>query len=78
LGRGGALSLQEGLTKWAIYVIEISNLPVIVCTGFNASLDASHMTILKIRALLHKPILRKDLAETVREILDACQKTTGS
>jgi signal transduction histidine kinase/DNA-binding response OmpR family regulator len=54
------------------------DLPVILCTGFNASINANDMALLKVKALLYKPIPKQEIAETVRKILDACQKTAGS
>jgi signal transduction histidine kinase/ActR/RegA family two-component response regulator len=64
--------------KLARAMVEIRpDLPVILCTGFNASINADNMAMMKVQALLHKPILKKELAETVRKTLDACQKAAG-
>jgi signal transduction histidine kinase/DNA-binding response OmpR family regulator len=53
------------------------DLPVILCTGFSASIDARKLAEMKVQALLYKPILKSDIAKAVRKTLDACQKTAG-
>lgn len=46
------------------------NLPVILCTGFSSNLLSSHAKGLGIAAFLSKPLLKKELAKTVRSVLD--------
>jgi signal transduction histidine kinase len=48
-----------------------SDLPIILCTGFSARINEKEAIELGIRAFVSKPILRSDLAETVRSVLDS-------
>ena len=45
------------------------DIPVILCTGFSTKVTAERATNLGIRKLALKPILKNDIAETIREIL---------
>ena len=45
-------------------------LPIILCTGFSASIDAERASELGIRTFLMKPLDSKNLALTVRSVLD--------
>jgi CheY-like chemotaxis protein len=45
-------------------------IPIILCTGFSASIDKERATAMGIRAFVNKPILRRQLIETVRAVLD--------
>ena len=56
----------------AMEVLKIrSDLPIILCTGFSARINEKEALELGIRAFVSKPILRSDLAETVRSVLDS-------
>jgi len=44
---------------------------VILCTGFSQKIDKEKAESIGIRTLLLKPILRQQMAETVREVLDS-------
>jgi DNA-binding NtrC family response regulator len=46
------------------------DLPVILCTGFSASMTEEAAANLGIRALVMKPILMHQIAATVRRVLD--------
>ncbi len=46
------------------------DIPVIICTGFNARITEQKAKNIGIRALVPKPILKRDLAETIRRVLD--------
>ena len=46
------------------------DLPVIICTGFSESLDSERMKGKGVKAILNKPLLFRDLAKTIRSILD--------
>jgi len=46
-------------------------IPIILCTGFSASIDREHAATMGIRAFVNKPILRRQLVETVRTVLDS-------
>jgi CheY-like chemotaxis protein len=44
--------------------------PIVMCTGFSASMDAEAFARRGVRAVIFKPILRRDMATTVRKALD--------
>ena len=53
-------------------VLEIRpDIPVILCTGFSAKIDKKKEKAVGFRALLFKPILKWQMAETIREVLDS-------
>jgi CheY-like chemotaxis protein len=45
-------------------------IPVILCTGFSAAIDETAAAVMGIRAFVNKPILTRQLAETIRKVLD--------
>jgi signal transduction histidine kinase/HAMP domain-containing protein len=52
-------------------IIDIrSHMPIILCSGFSASMDEKRALALGIRAFVLKPIPLKELAKTVRSVLD--------
>jgi len=46
------------------------NIPVILCTGFSHAMDRKKALALGIREFLMKPLVRRDVATTVRRVLD--------
>lgn len=46
------------------------HIPVILCTGFSNQISEESAIKIGIKAFVYKPIVRKDLAETVRRVLD--------
>jgi PAS domain S-box-containing protein len=46
-----------------------SDLPIILCTGYNKKLSLAHLQSMGIRELLPKPILKKDLANAIRRVV---------
>ncbi len=46
------------------------DIPVILCTGYSRNLSEEKAARLPVRALAFKPIIKKDLAVTIRKILD--------
>ena len=46
------------------------DLPVILCTGYSRKISEETASEIGIRALAYKPILKADLAKTVRQVLD--------
>lgn len=57
--------------KLAIELIKIrSDIPILLCTGFSENLIEVKMKSIGIKGVLLKPILIKDLAQKVREVLD--------
>jgi CheY-like chemotaxis protein len=47
-----------------------SDIPVIICTGFSERINKENAATKGIRGLLMKPVVMKDLAQKVREVLD--------
>ncbi len=47
-----------------------ADIPIILCTGFSASIDESRAKSMGIKAFVKKPILLRQIAETIREVLD--------
>ena len=47
------------------------NIPIILCTGFSARIDEKKAMRMGIRAFVSKPILKRDIAETIRKVLDS-------
>jgi DNA-binding NarL/FixJ family response regulator len=45
------------------------DVPIILCTGFSHSMTPEKAKAMGIRAFLLKPLLIKDLARTLREVL---------
>jgi len=45
-------------------------LPVILCSGFSAGITERNADSMGIRAILNKPILKHEMAQTVRNVLD--------
>ncbi|MFO7753289.1 MAG: PAS domain S-box protein [Desulfobacteraceae bacterium] len=46
------------------------DLPVIICTGFSERIDEQKAEAIGVKAFLMKPILNRDIAQTVRKVLD--------
>jgi CheY-like chemotaxis protein len=46
------------------------DIPIILCTGFSEKMSKKRAEALGIKDLLMKPIVKNDLAKTVREVLD--------
>jgi CheY-like chemotaxis protein len=45
-------------------------MPIILCTGFSAMIDEDKVKAMGMRAFVLKPILKRDIAETIRKVLD--------
>jgi DNA-binding NtrC family response regulator len=48
-----------------------SELPVILCTGFSTTITSQQARELGIREFLMKPLVTRQLAESLRRVLDA-------
>ena len=46
------------------------DMPVIICTGFNRRIDDFNADAMGVKGLITKPFTIKDVAKTVREVLD--------
>jgi len=57
--------------KLAVELIKIRpDIPIFLCTGFSEAMTEEKIKFLGIKGLLLKPIIMKDLAKRVREVLD--------
>jgi CheY-like chemotaxis protein len=57
--------------KLAIEMMKIRpDIPVILCTGYSKRISDESAAHIGIKAFAHKPIVRSELAKTVREVLD--------
>jgi PAS domain S-box-containing protein len=57
--------------KLAIELMNIRpDIPVILSSGFNYNIDEKKAMALGIRAFISKPVLKQELAETIRNVLD--------
>jgi len=58
--------------RMAIELMEIRpDIPVILCTGYSKEISDESALEIGIRAFAYKPIVKADLAKTVRKVLDA-------
>ncbi len=46
------------------------NIPIILCTGFSAKIDDRKAMAMGIRAFVLKPIVKREIATTIRKVLD--------
>ncbi len=54
-----------------------SDIPVIICTGFSYQMDKEKALGMGIRAFVMKPYVVRDVAETIRKVLDAAEGNKG-
>ena len=47
-----------------------SDVPIIMCTGFSHLTDAETATAAGIRAFVAKPLTKREIARTIRTVLD--------
>jgi len=45
------------------------DIPVILCTGFSTKMTAEKTKKMGIRAFVLKPVIKQDIAETIRNVL---------
>ena len=56
--------------KLAVELIRIKpEIPVILCTGYSARINKEQALAMGIKAFVSKPVLRKEIAETIRSVL---------
>ena len=46
------------------------DIPIVLCTGFSTMIDEEKARTKGIRAMINKPILKRDIAEVIRKVLD--------
>lgn len=54
------------------------DIPVIICTGYSKKLSERASADIGIRAIVHKPVVRAELAEAVRRVLDGVKPSPPS
>ena len=47
-----------------------ADMPIIMCTGFSHLVDADKATAAGIRAFAMKPLTKREIAKTIRRVLD--------
>jgi CheY-like chemotaxis protein len=47
------------------------DIPVILCTGYSKKISSASASEIGIKAFIYKPVVKAELAKTVREVLDA-------
>jgi PAS domain S-box-containing protein len=52
------------------------DIPIILCTGYSKKISDKTVSDIGIRALAYKPIVRADLAKTVRKVLDEASQNS--
>jgi CheY-like chemotaxis protein len=51
-------------------------IPIILCTGYSKKITDETASAIGIKGFIHKPVVKVDLAKTVRKVLDEA-KTSG-
>ena len=51
------------------------DIPVVLCTGYSKKLSEEDAAAIDIKAFLYKPIVKADLAKTVRKVLDEAKQS---
>ncbi len=63
--------------KLALELIKIRpDIPVILCTGFSENVTQERADTIGIKAFLLKPLLREEMAHTIRKVLDEAKGST--
>jgi len=47
-----------------------STIPIIMCTGFGDKISSEQAEKIGIKAMLYKPVIKRDMAETIRRVFD--------
>ncbi len=51
--------------------------PIVLCTGFDVTMNEEKIISHGLKDVIYKPILRRDMATVVRKTLDGCRSTKG-
>jgi DNA-binding NtrC family response regulator len=51
------------------------DIPVVLCTGYSRKISDKSAAEIGIKAFAYKPIVKDDLAKTVRKVLDDAEKS---
>ena len=52
-----------------------SDIPIIICTGFSDQINEERIAELGVQGYVTKPVIKRELAQTIRNILDGPSKT---
>jgi DNA-binding NarL/FixJ family response regulator len=53
----------------------LPHLPVIVCTGYSEQIAMETASSMGLRGFVMKPVVMKDLARTIRDVLDSAKQS---
>ncbi len=53
------------------------DIPVMLCTGYSKKISAESAAAIGIKAIAYKPMVKADLAQTVRKVLDEAKAKHG-
>jgi DNA-binding NtrC family response regulator len=57
--------------RMAVEMMKIRpDIPIIMCTGYNKRISEEMASKIGVRAFTYKPVIWKDMAKTIRRILD--------
>jgi len=63
--------------KLAIELMKVrADIPVILCTGYSNKISEETVSEIGIKAFIYKPVVKSDLAKTVREVLDETKRSS--
>jgi CheY-like chemotaxis protein len=51
--------------------------PIVLCTGFDVTMNEEKIAEHGLQDIIYKPILRRNMATVVRKVLDSCRSTKG-
>jgi two-component system, cell cycle sensor histidine kinase and response regulator CckA len=54
-----------------------ADIPIILCTGYSVTMDDQRAAAMGIRAVVMKPVLKHEIAQTIRKVLDVPQRVSG-
>ena len=52
-----------------------SDTPIIICTGFSERINKEQAEMMGVKGFLMKPVIKSDLAEMIRNVLDEYKKS---
>jgi len=55
-----------------------SDIPIIICTGFSERIDRGKSEAIGIKGFLMKPVVKSDMAQMVRKVLDEAEVHKGN
>jgi two-component system cell cycle sensor histidine kinase/response regulator CckA len=63
--------------KLAVELMKVRpDIPVILCTGYSKKISDEKASEIGIKAFAYKPMVKADLAKTVRKVLDEAKRSS--